>query len=332
MRPLVLSAVLLLSSLALAADSAERRPGSTRVLVDSSATVPFPEGIAVRGREVFVSGPAVFGNTTLPPEVRVYDVDTGAWKRTLSIQGQDPERGYALSCITFDGSGRLYVIDLQQGVLRLDPVTGAQEVYAPPPPLLPGNFASLPNDLAFDDKGSLYVTDSFQGAIWRIPPGGGVIEPWFHSPELATAPGVIGMNGIRLHPNGRELWFTHTQNESIYSLPLVSAPLASSLRREYLFAPGSGPDGLAFGLSGRLYVALAFSNELAVLGSYFGRIHEARVGGHAPWDAPANIAFSGDGSALVTNHALFTANPQHFLVLDVAVYELAGRMARPRVP
>ena len=333
MRNLVLAAALLLSSLALAADSAERRPGSTRILVDSSEMVPFPEGIAVRGREVFVSGPATFGTAgTGPSEVRVFDVRTGALKRVLTIQGQDLSQEHALSCIAFDGRDRLYVIDTQQGVLRLDPDTGAQEVYAPAPPLLPGNFASLPNDLAFDDKGWLYVTDSFQGAIFRIPPGGNAIQPWFSSPALATAPGVIGMNGIRLHPNGREIWFTHSQNESIYSLPLVNAPKQTDLKREYSFAPGSGVDGIAFGLSGRLYVALAYSNQLAVLTPFFGHVLETRIGGNGPWHAPANVAFSGDGSALVANHAITTGNPEHFLVLDTEVYDLAGRMAKPRVP
>jgi sugar lactone lactonase YvrE len=334
MRSLVLSAVLLLSTVSLAADSAERTPGATSVLVGASTTVPFPEGIAVRGREVFVSGPATFINNPPPSEVRVYDVDSGALKRTFSIKGQNPDLPRALSCLTFDGQGRLYVIDTQQGVLRLDPETGAQEVYAPPLYALdPGTGAfPLPNDLAFDDKGWLYITDSFQGALWRIPPGGGSIQPWFRSPLLATGPFQLGPNGIRLHPNGRELWFTHTQSESLYALPLVKAPREADLRLVHRFAAGSGPDGLAFGASERVYVTLAGSNQLAVLGSYFGRMIELRVGGQEPWDAPANVAFTGDGSALVTNHAIFTANPEHFQVLDVAVYDVAGRMAVPRVP
>jgi sugar lactone lactonase YvrE len=333
MRPLVLSAVLLWSTLSLAADAFERSPGSTRVRVAASDMVPYPEGIAVRGREVFVSGPATFGTAgSGPSEVRVFDVDTGALKRVLTIQGQDLSQEHALSCLTFDGRGRLYVIETQQGVLRLDPVTGAQEVYAPPPPVLPGSVMALPNDLAFDDQGWLYVTDSFQGTLWRIPPGGGSIQQWFRSPLLVTAPGVFGMNGIRLHPNGREIWFTHTVTESLYALPLVQAPRESDLRLVHRVTPGSGPDGFAFGASGRVYVTLALSHQLAVLGSYYGRIIEARVGGQAPWDAPANLAFSGNGSALVANHAVYSGNPAHFLVLDVAVYDSAGRLAQPRVP
>lgn len=335
MRHLVLAAVLLLSSLAQASGSAERRPGSTRILVDPSVSVPFPEGIGVRGREVFVSGPATFGTAgTGPSEVRVYDVHTGELKRTLTIQGQDLSQEHALSCLTFDGRGRLYVVDTQQGILRLDPETGAQEVYAPPPYVLEPSSGAfpLPNDLTFDDRGFLYVTDSFQGTLWRIPPGGGSIQPWFRSARLASGPFQFGPNGIRLHPNGRELWFTHSQDESLYALPLVNAPRDSDLRRVHRFAPGSGPDGIAFGLTGRLYVALALSNQLGVLTPFFGRMLETRVGGQEPWDAPANIAFSGDGSALVTNHAIYSANPEHFLVLDVAVYDLAGRMAKPRVP
>jgi sugar lactone lactonase YvrE len=335
MRYLVLAAaaVLSLSNVAQAASRNDSKLGATSILTDSSVTVPFPEGILVRGREVYVAGPATFGTAgTGPSEIRVHDVNTGALKRILTIQGQDLSQEHALTCLTMDGRGRLYVIETQQGVLRLDPDTGAQEHYAPAPTVLEGGPFPLPNDLTFDHDGWLYITDSFQGALWRVPPGGGTIELWFRSPELASGMFQFGPNGIRMHPRGKELWFTHTAGDALYALPLVDAPQPSDLRLVHRFTPGSGPDGLAFGASGRVYVALAYSNQLSVLERSNGLLLEGRVGGTAPWDSPANVAFTSNGSVLLTNHAITSGRPESFMVLDVFVDDRAARSARPRVP
>ena len=45
------------------------------------------------------------------------------------------------------------------------------------------------------------------------------------------------------------------------------------------------------------------------------------------FDAPANVAFDGEGSLLVTNHAIFTANPGHMAVLSVFVDDDGRRFA-----
>ena len=50
-----------------------------------------------------------------------------------------------------------------QKVLKVDPQTGASSVFAS----IPGGG---PNALAFDAAGNVYVSDSFQATIWRIPP------------------------------------------------------------------------------------------------------------------------------------------------------------------
>jgi hypothetical protein len=65
----------------------------------------------------------------------------------------------------------------------------------------------LPNGLAFSDRGTIYVTESFslaatgygQGGIWRIPPNGEA-EVWLRDPVL-TGIGLfgnppMGANGI----------------------------------------------------------------------------------------------------------------------------------------
>lgn len=334
MRILALAAAVLMLSLPAQAHGPKgRKIGATQVHSDSSVMVPFPEGVAVRNNEVYVAGPATFGTAgTGPSEIRVFHARTGQLKRILTIQGQDLSQEHALSCITFDGRGRLYVIDTQQGILRLDPHSGKQTRYAPPPAMLDGGAFPLPNDLAFDDRGWLYVTDSFQGAIWRVPPGGGQMQLWFRSPELASGPFQMGPNGVRVHPWRNELWFTHTEKDTVYALPLVNAPRPSDLRPVYHFAPGSGPDGLTFGASGRVYVALANTHQLAILETKDDLIFEARVGGGQLWDAPANIAFSSTGSALLTNHAIASGRAESFMLLDVFVNDREARTPQPYVP
>jgi DNA-binding beta-propeller fold protein YncE len=95
----------------------------------------------------------------------------------------------------------------------------------------------------------------------------------------------------------------------------------------------AGPDGIAFGKSGKLYVALAGTSQISVLrpdGS-----EEARYSGPAAnpggvpdpiyWANPANIAFDdSEGTLLVTNHASLVqpvppTNPELFVVFDVFV-------------
>ena len=152
------------------------------------------------------------------------------------------------------------------GIVRINVETGHQSVYAapfypvfhsafnPPAPL-------LINDLAFDKKGFLYVTDSFQATIWRVPPGGGAPQVWFQN---AAIDGPFGPNGVRVDKKSDKLYFTVTFDGAgvgyVYTLPLIDHPALSDLKvfHQYNGADtGSGPDGIAFGKSGNLYVALA---------------------------------------------------------------------------
>src|SRR5207247_8671546 len=52
------------------------------------------------------------------------------------------------------------------------------------------------NALTFDSAGNVYVSDSFQGIIWKTGPGGGAGTMWASSPLLTTTgvPG-FGANG-----------------------------------------------------------------------------------------------------------------------------------------
>jgi DNA-binding beta-propeller fold protein YncE len=313
------------------------------------AQVPFagfPEGIATRGNRFYVTGPAAFGFPLGTAYVQAYDLRSGALEATYPITITNPFAGMSAgSCAAFGPDGKLYVIEPFIGVIRMDltPNNGQSVYSAFPPPAGP----SLLNDLAFDDAGNLYVTDTFAATIYRIPPGGGPPSVWFADARLAGDPSLpFGVNGIRIDGDAQKVYVTVTIENGtfdgvIYSLPLVASPGPGDLEEfhRYPFVFGfpptvPGPDGIAFGKSGKLYVALAGSSEISVLlpdGS-----EEARYTGPAanpgglpnpmPWANPANIAFDNRrGSLLVTNHAsLVPFDPSLFVVFDVFVDDKAA--------
>lgn len=331
-----------LSHVARADERHDRAVGDSRVI----ANVPFPgypEGIAVHDGLIYTSGPAAFGvpGNFVPSKIFAFDEQTGTLVKTIVVQGQQGPLN-ALSCIAFGDDDDLYVLDEGQGVVRINVETGEQSVYSagfhpvyasafnPPAPV-------LLNDLAFDKHGYLYVTDSFEATIWRVPPGGGAPQVWFQDARLD---GPFGPNGVRVDPKGNKLYFTQTFAADgagyLYTLPLVDHPSAGDLQVFHSYTAGAGPDGIAFGRSGKLYVALAGYSQISVLigdGSEAARFSgpaQSPSGDTLPWANPANIAFNNrTGSLLVTNHASLTGLPDPsplFAVFDVYVNDRAGKL------
>jgi sugar lactone lactonase YvrE len=309
-------------------------PAAAQALGDSKVVAPvplpgFPEGIATRGHRFYVSGPAAFG---LPPGsayVHAYDIRTRALDATYPITITNPFAGMSgASCIAFGPDGKLYVIEPFVGVIRMDLDPGnTQSVYAAFTPTGP----SLLNDLAFDDDGTLYVTDSFAATIYKIPPGGGAPAVWFTDPALAGNPLIpFGVNGIRIDRNNKKVYVSVTVDTNfdgvIYRLPLVASPVATDLE-QFASLGFTGPDGIAFGKSGKLYVAEALSSTIKVLNpdgsvdAVYAGPAQNPPGPPVPWANPANIAFDDhEGTLLVTNHAsLVPFDPTLFVVFDVFV-------------
>lgn len=306
----------------------------------------FPEGVVIDGSRVYVAGPATFGTAGKGPSVvTVLHRANGNPITEIPIVGEATEFEHALSGITADGEGGIYALSTQLGVVRIKRHghTYTQSIYAGPLPDLPAcgagvaapcspTFIDLPpisNELTFDEAGNLYITDSLQATLFRVPAGGGAPQVWFQSPLLAGnlgAPLPFGANGVKISPERDALFVTVTFDPfdaslgHVYRIPLA-APQDMTLF--HTFTGGVVPDSLAFAESGRLYVSLAGSQQIAVLdtdGTELSRI-SGPAGSDIPFDGPATMAFdSAKKSLLVANHAIF-GDPSDFAILRVYVGE-----------
>ena len=264
--------------------------------------------------------PAKFGEFTVDKYIK-----TGAFETTYPITITNPFAGMSAgSCAAFGPDGKLYIVEPFVGIIRMDLDSGnTQSIYSQFIPTGP----SLLNDLAFDGDGTLYVTDSFAATIYRIPSGGGAPVAWFTDPRLAgdiNVPFVV--NGIRLDKNNKNIYVSVTAENGtldgvIYRLPLAN-PTAANLEEfhRYPFFPSftlAGPDGIAFGKSGKLYVCLAGTSQISVLRA--DGSEEVHYSGPAanpsgspnplPWANPANIARRSSSATPASTNAPSTISP-----------------------
>jgi sugar lactone lactonase YvrE len=137
-----------------------------------------------------------------------------------------------------------------------------------------GDNARVPNAMVFDSHGSLYVSDSFQGAIFKITDVAGCsktcnVETFSHDPLLAT-PGFppFGANGLAFNRDESALFIANTGDDRVLKLEMVSG-----LRKITVFAESlNGADGLVFDSeSGLLWVCANQADEVVALNAN-GRI------------------------------------------------------------
>lgn len=348
-----MSAAMLLAVIAPAGARAERGYGDTTVFTRIGRPGS-PEGIIVHNGIVYVgTHVSVRGNQGGPPsKIFEFDLQTKQPLGEIVIQGQNLAITHGILAMEIGPDGALYVVDRNPGrIVRIDLVSKTQSIwttipdlvpclplaYANPGPCAPGVFAQEPtfaDYLAFGPSGEAYVTDLQASTIFRVPPGGGDAQIWYQDARFDS---IFGLNGIAASPAGTHLYFAMTGSLQplspaqgiIYTLPIVDEPGPDDLKVFHTFLqPAAGPDGIAFGASGRLYVALAGSNQVAVLNAD-GTEHAifpdpvANQLQTIPYDLPASLAFDGQGSILVTNQSFFAGDEGHWAVLDAWVNDIA---------
>jgi sugar lactone lactonase YvrE len=288
------AAAALAAGLAWADDGRWDRREAVHEFVTLPADVKFPEGITANPRtgEIYV-GTFVFGpgNALL------------RYSRNGKLIARRDFNGTPLLGLAFDRDHRkVYIANMgasqiQRIAADFNDATPPVEVVANVPSIgAPGSrtvgnpdgtssdtiiFGSngfpAPNAMIFDSQGRLYVSDSFQGAIFRIDGAATCAAPCpvttiAHDPLLATAGfPPFGANGLALSSDEKTLFVANTGDDRVLKVDLAS--LAPSKPVTVFAESINGADGIAFDEDGRLWVAANQNDEVVALNDK-GRVIE----------------------------------------------------------
>jgi SMP-30/Gluconolactonase/LRE-like region len=269
------------------------------------------------------------GAVTTPSQLLVFRPN-GSLLRQVSIQNASPHTlGLAFNPVT----GGLIVLDFGSGTaLALDPKTGHSSLFMTasttgvPDSNVPGTDKSKAglNALTFDRSGNVYISDSFQGIIWKVGPNGGTGPQrlgtiWVQDATLTTT-GVppFGANGVEFNNAETALFVANTGNDTVVKIPVSNgAPGTPAVLTNSI----NGADGIVLDADDNIWVVANQSDEIVIIDPT-GKVI-AKLGDFDGLDKkgvprgllfPASPAFSRDGKFLyVSNLALdlrFAGGPQ----------------------
>jgi sugar lactone lactonase YvrE len=300
---LVLSALLPLT--ALAWDRGE---------VERFATLPAgnknPEGItADKHGNIYVT---TFDVTRPEPGGRLFVFNRhGELQRAVDIEDSTQ---FLLDLAFHPQSGALLVIDFGgKQVLKVNPHTGESSVFT----TIPGGAAAGPNVLTFDKAGNVYISDSFQGIIWKTGPAGGAPVAWVTSAMLATT-GVppFGANGLAFNRKGDAMFVANTGNDQVIRIPVEQDGKAGAA--EVFVNSVNGADGLIIDKHDNLWICANQADEIVVLdktGRVIAKLGD--FGGLSRSGAPRGLLFP--ASLVRVGDWIYVTN----LSLDLRLFGLA---------
>ncbi len=282
------------------------------------ATLPpgtaHPEGITVDAvGNVYVTTFDV-SKTSGPGDLIVFD-SNGKLLRHVSVLGST---NLLLGPEFHPITGALLVIDFGAGkVLKVDPVTGISSVFTTvgPPP------AHGLNDQTTDSAGNVYVSDSFQGTIWRIGPMGGTATAWVTHPLLTTKGfPAFGANGLAFNKEETAQFVANTGNRTIVKIPVVGgSPGTTGVpgTPEVFVNSVNGGDGLTIDDEDNIWVCANQADEIEVIDKT-GRVI-AKLGDFGGIDskgAPIGLLFPASLVFSPTREFIYVTN----LSLDLRIF------------
>jgi sugar lactone lactonase YvrE len=203
------------------------------------------------------------------------------------------------------GTDTLMVLDFGAGkVLTVDPVTGNSSVC------ITVTGASGLNALTFDAAGNVYISDSFQGIIWKNGSANSICGPataWVTSDLLKPNGGIppFGANGLQFNKAGTALFVANTAMDQIIKIPVSGGAPGTP---EVFTNSINGADGLVLDANDNIWVAANQADEIVVVDpsgkaiAKLGDFDGVRGGVTDGLLFPASPAFSKDGHWLyVTN-------------------------------
>jgi sugar lactone lactonase YvrE len=260
----------------------------------------YPEGVAVDHRgNLYVS---------LAPRGQIWKIELGE-EPSLFASLVDPASlplDLGALGLAVDPTGQVYA-----ALASFDPTThGVWRVSrdGSTRQRLPGSEAiQLPNALTFDERGTLYVTDSLAGAIWRIARDS-VAELWMQDALLVGIPGLIpggapiGANGIAFWKSA--LFVANTTTMQVLRVPVRADGSAGVPQIAHAFT-GTDDflDGIAVDARGDLYL-LVIGQHMLVRLTQAGEVTVLATADDG-LDFPASVAI---GTSHGTRHRLFVTN------------------------
>jgi sugar lactone lactonase YvrE len=281
--------------------------GNVETFAVLPADAPKIEGLTVgNDGNVYVSTFDPANPAGAPSQLFVFNGNNGHLIRRVNIQNSsNATLGLAFHPFT----QQLLVIDFGAAkVLSVNPNTGASLVFmtVPTPPAATGL-----NALTFDGSGNVYVSDSFQGIIWRTGPTGGVATIWKQDPLLTTTgvPG-FGANGVGFNKARSILFVANTGNDTLVQIAVTNSGGNLVAGAATVFTNSiNGADGIVLDRDDNIWVAANQADEIVVvdptgkaiakLGDFDGLTRDGVTRGLL---FPASPAFSKDGKSLFVSN------------------------------
>lgn len=190
--------------------------------------------------------------------------------------------------IALDAHGNVYVCDAGGRRLARVSTDGTVETISRGTPDRP---MRIPNFAVFDSAGVLYVSDSGSwtdggGCIYRWSPGGQVSVWSEAAPDFP--------NGLALSPDESALYVAESILPGITRIP-IRLDGSPGKAESVVSLPGTVPDGLAFDVTGRLYIACYRPDRIYAWETDGKLTVVADDERGTDLSAPTNVAFGGDG-------------------------------------
>ena len=276
------------------------------VLPDYAPGVPeSAEGLAVGlDGNIYVPSGGFNADGSVPGPAKLWVFNpSGHLIRTVTLtETVPPVLGIAFN----PANGLAFIADLGNGsVFKWDPVTNTTTLVA---------FLGVdagPNAICFDAAGNVYISDSFQGIIWKTDKNGNNLSQWVPANTLLT-PGAglnppFGANGIEFNKARTTMFVANTANHTIIKIPVNSNGTADT---PALFTTGiNAPDGIAIDAHDNLWVDANQEDEIVVIDPS-GKVIAKRGDFNGISDNgtprgllfPASLAFSLDGKFIYTSN------------------------------
>lgn len=300
--------------------------GPTRIQVEPFVTLPdgvrHPEGLAADPAtgDVYV---ATFDFGPNPNKLLRY---SGAGQLVATKDfGGSPLLGLDYA------AGQVYILNMgaakvQRIAANFDAATPVQDVATIP--LLPTGAGTrpggvsgqivfgpapqpAPNAMVFDRAGNLYVSDSWQGAIFQVPASCIASPPcaatlFKQDPYLATVGfPPFGANGLAFNADQSVMYIANTGDDRVLAMDMASRSVSPDAFAESI----NGADGVLF-TGGLLWVCANQSDTVVALdGNGRPVAYAGQFDGIAPNGAPRGLLFPASlaqvgGTMYVTNLAL----------------------------